>query len=568
VDEMDGGEPHRQGNEDEVGTPIFDGGAVGGQIGVGVSGVVGETVPQAQSAAGDGDIRGERGVYINDDVLRRFGSDEGEGLESDNTAIEKLKSIIDDNETPTDEVGVFNVGDVIEYNHNNRDISFWEVVSVNENGNPDIRRFGETGILRDFHYFNVEYKLLSAIEAEKARALPIQLELEIENRISGRLRDKKGQLSLLDEPENNGITVKVNQVNDSVKNIEVNGEVIYENPHFLKEQEAKNKLLTTTETENAAPSAATTASTRAYKLYAQFEEMFPQIVSGEYNYMCFGKAGDAFEPLSVEHLGSNRYSFMMWYVQNGDLMRDPDFEFTLDKENKTLNIHEYQQDGVPPVGTVYERVHDDDGRADEKLLAALERNFAQVLKSAKEAERPLTEYHLPDGTEIKNTDSEPEQPEPEPNDDIDLEDNYDETPELRRTLNDFSLKHGLGELNLYSNGDTLVEIMKNGEPFTIGEVKPPVYGVPHTPESLKAELDRLENAVKDISNIRGRLKLVEKLGGVSALPKAIDNLPEIVYAQTPHNKFSDNIAALRELKRLERLEELDRELYDKHNTNL
>jgi hypothetical protein len=61
--------------------------------------------------------------------------------------------------------------------------------------------------------------------------------------------------------------------------------------------------------------------TRAEKLYAQFEKMFPQIVSGEYNYMRFGKKGDvrgaasAFEPLTVEHLGGNRYSFMTWYIQ-------------------------------------------------------------------------------------------------------------------------------------------------------------------------------------------------------------------------------------------------------------
>jgi N12 class adenine-specific DNA methylase/predicted RNA methylase len=147
-----------------------------------------------------------------------------------------------------------------------------------------------------------------------------------------------------------------------------------------------------------------TANTRAHRLYAQFEEMFPRIVSGECSHMRFGSPGDAYEPLSVERLYGDRYSLMLWYTQEGDLMRDPDFTFALDKENRTLNIQEYQTDGVPSVGTVYERVYDDGGNADEKLLAALEQNLLQVLKNTREQERPLAEYtdRDEDGRERKN----------------------------------------------------------------------------------------------------------------------------------------------------------------------
>lgn len=66
--------------------------------------------------------------------------------------------------------------------------------------------------------------------------------------------------------------------------------------------------------------------------------MFPDIVSGEHTYERYGNVGDAYEPLAVEHLGGNTYSFMTYFKQNGDVMRDPDFEFELDHENKTLNI--------------------------------------------------------------------------------------------------------------------------------------------------------------------------------------------------------------------------------------
>lgn len=181
--------------------------------------------------------------------------------------------------------------------------------------------------------------------------------------------------------------------------------------------------------------------TRAERLYKQFTEMFPDIANGTHNYERYGKEGDAFEPLSIEHLGGNTYGFMTFYVQNGDVMRDPDFTFTLDHENKTLTILEYQQDGVPSVGTVYQSVFDENNTPDLKLLAALEQNFAQNLKNVQSAERPLSEYINADGDRTILTE---ETHEPETAEEI-IEDS---TPELREVLNAFSEKHGLGEVNV------------------------------------------------------------------------------------------------------------------------
>ena len=56
--------------------------------------------------------------------------------------------------------------------------------------------------------------------------------------------------------------------------------------------------------------------------YKKLEKLFPQIISGEYSYMHFEST--MYEPLSVEKIGNNLISIMQTYVQNGDLMRDPD----------------------------------------------------------------------------------------------------------------------------------------------------------------------------------------------------------------------------------------------------
>lgn len=94
----------------------------------------------------------------------------------------------------------------------------------------------------------------------------------------------------------------------------------------------------------------------------------------------YGENG-AFEPLSVESLGDDTYAFMTWYIQNGDLMRDPDFVFTLDHEKQELHVWEYQIDGVPPMGTIYQNVELEDGTIDRQLQTALEESFRKNLRN-------------------------------------------------------------------------------------------------------------------------------------------------------------------------------------------
>ena len=80
--------------------------------------------------------------------------------------------------------------------------------------------------------------------------------------------------------------------------------------------------------------------------YKQLEKLFPQIMSGEYSYMHFESS--MYEPLSVERISGNLISVMQTYVQNGDLLRDPDIVFDISRnrassysfENSGLGMYE------------------------------------------------------------------------------------------------------------------------------------------------------------------------------------------------------------------------------------
>ena len=302
-------------------------------------------------------------------------------------------------------------------------------------------------------------------------------------------------------------------------------------------------------------------ATRAEMLYREFTEAFPDIADGTHTHERYGAEydeygeNDAFEPLSIEYLGEDTYAFMTWYVQNGDLMRDPDFVFTLDHEKKELHVWEYQMDGVPAVGTVYQSVTLEDGTVDKKLQAALEENFRLNLRNAVSVGRELSSYtdingevhELQEQTErIAKT----EQPEIE-----------DESAVYRETLNAFSEKHNLGELNVVpdSNGFRLTEKYQDGESAAIWHISKPYAEKPLTIGELETELTAFEKSAErnhiSVGDYGYRKNNVQRHGGASELPPVQDNLPEIKYADNPYAKVRDNIAAIKEAKRIEECEQ-------------
>ena len=84
---------------------------------------------------------------------------------------------------------------------------------------------------------------------------------------------------------------------------------------------------------------------------------------------------DGYMPLSIESLGYSFngcpvYSMMHYYVQYGDLMRDPDMTFYVDRDNKKIVPMSFQQDGlgIP----LYQEVFDSLTRYRPRLLSDLD----------------------------------------------------------------------------------------------------------------------------------------------------------------------------------------------------
>ena len=98
----------------------------------------------------------------------------------------------------------------------------------------------------------------------------------------------------------------------------------------------------------------------------------PELLTGEAFYLRF-TAGDAFMPLSMDYLGENRISISHTYLQNGDLMADPDMEFVFDLENKALSARTFQQDGI----CLYQTVENQQGEVDNLDLERQLNSFAR-----------------------------------------------------------------------------------------------------------------------------------------------------------------------------------------------
>lgn len=80
-------------------------------------------------------------------------------------------------------------------------------------------------------------------------------------------------------------------------------------------------------------------------------------------------AGEGYMPLSIEYLGycdahgHPVYSMMHYYIQNGDLMRDPDMVFSVNDAAASICPLAFQQDGIGPYGTMYQEVFKGSGKS-------------------------------------------------------------------------------------------------------------------------------------------------------------------------------------------------------------
>lgn len=93
----------------------------------------------------------------------------------------------------------------------------------------------------------------------------------------------------------------------------------------------------------------------------------------------FTFTSEGYEPLSIENLGYTFKGYPVWgmmhtYEQNGDLMRDPDMTFLVDREGGNIVPHTYQQDNCPftRYGTLYQEVWADESHWRPRLRTELD----------------------------------------------------------------------------------------------------------------------------------------------------------------------------------------------------
>lgn len=116
-------------------------------------------------------------------------------------------------------------------------------------------------------------------------------------------------------------------------------------------------------------------NTTAHKNFRRFQELFPEIVSGQYEYLHL-EAGEAYYPLVIHHKYGSHYCMEHYYMQNGDRMYDPYMDFQIDRDAGTLRAFSYENSGIG----VYNEANPDDP-AYEKAINGFNSFFATWLNN-------------------------------------------------------------------------------------------------------------------------------------------------------------------------------------------
>ena len=120
--------------------------------------------------------------------------------------------------------------------------------------------------------------------------------------------------------------------------------------------------------------------TKAELNYRSFAKIFPEIASGEYRYLRM-EAGGAMMPLHLDWIGADVIAVSHACTQNGDLIRDPEMTFRVDREKGTLEPLTFRQDGSIQI---YQEVCPEPGKWIPKLHRDLNTFAQQWLKNISE----------------------------------------------------------------------------------------------------------------------------------------------------------------------------------------
>lgn len=158
----------------------------------------------------------------------------------------------------------------------------------------------------------------------------------------------------------------------------------------------------------------------AQRNYTFLSEYAPYIMDGTLDYVRF--ESDTYEPLYIERISEDQIAIAHTFVQNGDIMYDPEIVFHVDAENKLLRPMTYEQSDMG----VYQRVYDADDDALTRPNRRLERDINDMFRTwsqnlkwqehtpvrgAKHTEKGDEEYAFRDGQPVLK---ERETPAPEP----------------------------------------------------------------------------------------------------------------------------------------------------------
>ncbi|MBQ9720771.1 MAG: hypothetical protein IJV64_08765, partial [Oscillospiraceae bacterium] len=126
-------------------------------------------------------------------------------------------------------------------------------------------------------------------------------------------------------------------------------------------------------------------NSRVERNYRNFARQFPEIINGEYRYLELrGGEGSGYMPLIIQRIGENEIAVAHTYLQNGDVMNDPEMTFRIDREKGALEPLTFQQDGTIQL---YQRVYPEPGKWIPKLRNDLSAFTEQWLKNIEEQGR-------------------------------------------------------------------------------------------------------------------------------------------------------------------------------------
>ena len=193
--------------------------------------------------------------------------------------------------------------------------------------------------------------------------------------------------------DNKGIRIDVYEDNRKIKlswsKVVTRVELLIQNGEYFKQRYKSEKPL-----ESKSPYQASLFDLEPIKKditelnYDRLEELVPDVLNNKYNYMKF--KAKHFMDWIVERPDEDRMSLSHYYLQNGDLMSDPDMELIIDTKNRQVHADTFRQDSM----AVNMRVTDNGGLRNEDLAEELNVFLEDWLTNVKaQGHKPYQAYY-------------------------------------------------------------------------------------------------------------------------------------------------------------------------------